>query len=381
MGMSKALIAVDDAALARGAPRVVDVAFVAEHTHGYDEYVAAVRGWAWDDIERESGLTRAAIEEAAAVYIAAERVIGIYGMGLTQHREGVQNVQMLTNLLLLRGNIGKQGAGVCPVRGHSNVQGQRTVGITEKPELAPLAAMKERYGFEPPTKKGMNTVEACEGVLAGTVRGFIGLGGNFIRAVPDTVVLEEAWSRLRLTVQIATKLNRAHLVHGDVTYLLPCLGRIEVDRQNGVEQIVSVEDSTGFMHPSRGQVKPAGDALRSEVDIVANLAEATLPSGSALRWRHWAGDYASIRDEIAAVLPEIFHDFNERLQTPGGFPRPNAARERRWKTPTGKATFVVPTSLEVDPDMPHAADQLRLTTIRSDDQFNTTIYGLDDAPR
>ena len=378
MGMCKALIAADDAAMARNAQRVVDAAFIEEHTHGYDDYVAAVRGWSWDDIERESGLTRAALEAATDVYIAAGPVIGVYGMGLTQHREGVQNVQMLTNLLLLRGNIGKPGAGVCPVRGHSNVQGQRTVGITEKPELAPLAKLKERYGFEPPLKKGMNTVEACEGVLAGTVRGFIGLGGNFIRAVPDTVLMEDAWPRLRLTVQIATKLNRAHLVHGDVTYLLPCLGRIEIDRQKDVEQIVSVEDSTGHMHPSRGQVEPAGEALLSEIDIVARLAEATLAPNPKLPWRRWVGDYALIRDEIAGVLPEIFHDFNERLNTPGGFPRPNAARERQWKTPTGKATFVVPASLEVDPDLPHGAGQLRLTTIRSDDQFNTTIYSLDD---
>ena len=378
MGMSKLLIDADDAAIASGAPRVVDVAFIEEHTHGYEEYVAAVRGWSWDDIERESGLSRAALQDATDVYVRAGAVIAVYGMGLTQHREGVQNIQMLTNLLLLRGNIGKPGAGVCPVRGHSNVQGQRTVGITEKPELAPLARLKDRYGFEPPMKKGMNTVEACEGVLSGQVRGFIGLGGNFIRAVPDTVVMEEAWPRLRLTVQVATKLNRAHLVHGDVTYLLPCLGRIEIDKQAGAEQIVSVEDSTGFMHPSRGQIEPASDALLSEIDVVARLAEATLPPNPALQWRRWVNDYGMIRDEIAAVLPDIFHDFNERLNTPGGFPRPNAARERKWKTPTGKATFVVPASLEVDEDMPHGEGQLRLTTIRSDDQFNTTIYSLDD---
>jgi formate dehydrogenase major subunit len=378
MGMCKALIGADDAAVASGAVRVVDVEFIAAHTHGYDDYAAAVRAWSWEDIERESGLTRDALEAATDVYIAAGPVIAVYGMGLTQHREGVQNVQMLTNLLLLRGNIGKPGAGVCPVRGHSNVQGQRTVGITEKPELAPLAKLKDRYDFEPPTKKGMNTVEACEGVLAGTVHGFIGLGGNFIRAVPDTVRIEEAWPRLRLTVQIATKLNRAHLVHGDVTYLLPCLGRIEIDRQDDVEQIVSVEDSTGFMHPSRGQVKPAGEALLSEIDIVARLAEATLAPTPTMPWRRWVGDYALIRDEIAIVLPEIFHDFNARLATPGGFPRPNAARERQWKTPTGKATFVVPASLEEDADLPHDPGQLRLTTIRSDDQFNTTIYSLDD---
>jgi molybdopterin-dependent oxidoreductase alpha subunit len=378
MGMCKALIAADDAAVEAGRARVVDIAFVEEHTHGYDEFVAAVRDCSWDDIEREAGLSRADLEAATAVYIAAGAVIAVYGMGLTQHREGVQNVQMLSNLLLLRGNIGKPGAGICPVRGHSNVQGQRTVGITEKPELAPLSKMKERYGFEPPTKKGLNTVEACEGILAGNVHAFIGLGGNFIRAIPETRRMEEAWPRLALSVQIATKLNRSHLVHGAISYLLPCLGRIEIDEQAGLAQTVSVEDSTGFMHPSRGQVKPAGPSLLSEIDIVARLAAATLPADPRLPWRRWVGDYAAIRDEIAFVLPEIFHDFNERLKTPGGFPRPNAARERTWKTPNGKANFVIPHSLEVDEDLPHGPDILRLTTIRSDDQFNTTIYSLDD---
>ena len=378
MGMCKALIAADDAAVEGDRARIVDLPFIDEHTHGYEAFAASARGWSWDDIEREAGLTRSAIEQAADVYIAAGPVIAVYGMGLTQHREGVQNVQMLTNLLLLRGNIGKPGAGICPVRGHSNVQGQRTVGITEKPELAPLAAMKERYGFEPPTKKGLNTIEACEGVLSGSVQAFIGLGGNFIRAIPETVMMEEAWTRLRLNVQIATKLNRSHLVHGPISYLLPCLGRIEIDAQAGGEQVVSIEDSTGFMHPSRGQVKPAGEALLSEIDIVARLAEATLPSNPQVPWRRWVGDYAAIRDEIACVLPDIFHDFNERLNTPGGFPRPNTARERNWKTPNGKANFIVPGSLEVDADMPHGESILRLTTIRSDDQFNTTIYSLDD---
>jgi len=377
MGMCKRVIALDDVAVAAGSPRVVDAAFIAEHTHGFDAFAASVRALGWDAIERESALTRGALEAAADVYLKADAVIAVYGMGLTQHREGVQNVQMVSNLLLLRGNIGKPGAGICPVRGHSNVQGQRTVGITEKPELAPLDKLAELYAFEPPREKGLNTVEACEALLAGRVKAFIGLGGNFVRAVPDTARVEAAWSTQRLTVQIATKLNRSHLVHGEISYVLPCLGRIEVDRQDDVEQIVTVEDSTGCMHPSRGQVKPAADTLRSETAIVVGIAEATLPPNPKVPWRTWASHYGAIRDAIALTFPEIFHDFNARLDTPGGIPRPIAARERRWKTPSGKAQFIVPTTLETDRDLP-TEGVLRLTTIRSDDQFNTTVYSLDD---
>jgi molybdopterin-dependent oxidoreductase alpha subunit len=258
------------------------------------------------------------------------------------------------------------------------VQGQRTVGITEKPELAPLDRMRAVHGFEPPRTKGFNTVEACEKLLTSEVRAFIGLGGNFVRAVPDTARIEAAWTKQRLTVQIATKLNRSHLVHGEVSYLLPCLGRIEIDEQDGVRQVVSVEDSTGNIHASRGQVAPASASLRSEIAIVAGLAEATLAPNPKVPWRAWTADYGAIRDTIAEVLPEIFHDFNARLGTPGGFPRPNAARERRWKTPNGRANFVVPSSIEVDADLPNDHALLRLTTVRSDDQFNTTVYSLDD---
>jgi molybdopterin-dependent oxidoreductase alpha subunit len=378
VGMCKSLVERDDEAVRTGAARVVDIDFVNTHTHGYGDFAASVRAASWDDIEREAGLPRAAIEEATDVYAKANAVIAVYGMGLTQHREGVQNVQMLSNLLLLRGNIGKPGAGICPVRGHSNVQGQRTVGITEKPELAPLDKLASLYHFEPPREKGLNTVEACEGVLDGSVRAFIGLGGNFIRAIPDSDRMEAAWTRQRLTVQIATKLNRSHLFNGDVGYVLPCLGRIEIDERDGKPQILSVEDSTGHMHGSRGKVAPAGEHLLPEIGIVARMALATLPPNAAVPWDRWMRDYATIRDAIAETFPDIFHDFNARLDTPGGFPRPNKARHREWNTPTKKATFVVPTSLEVDPDMPTDPGLLRLTTIRSDDQFNTTIYSDDD---
>ena len=379
LGMCKVVIETDDAALASGGPRAIDADFVAEHTQGYDALAAAARAADWSDIERESGLARADLEAAARTYLRASRVIGVYGMGLTQHREGVLNVQMLSNLLLLRGNIGKAGAGICPVRGHSNVQGQRTVGITEKPELAPLDRLKALYGFEPPRKKGRATVEVCEGVLDGSVRAFLGLGGNFVRAVPETAKVEAAWRKLRLTVQIATKLNRSHVVHGEVSYLLPCLGRIEIDRQASGEQVVSTEDSTGFMHASRGVAEPAAGTLRSEPAIVAGIALATLAANAAVPWRAWVGDYGRVRDAIAETWPDIFHDFNAKLDTPGGFPRPIPARNRVWKTESGKAVFIEPKSLVADPDAPPVGDDvLRLITIRSDDQFNTTVYSNDD---
>ena len=378
MGLAKVLIDDDDEAHAMHLPRVLDADFILEHCADFDKFAAAVRACSWSDIERESGLLRADLESAARVYASAKAVIGVYGMGLTQHRNGVQNVEMVTNLLLMRGNIGKPGAGVCPVRGHSNVQGQRTVGITEKPELAPLDKLEQQYGFTAPREKGVNTVEACEGILDGSISAFIGLGGNFIRAVPETVLMEAAWRKLPLTVQVATKLNRNHLVHGKVAWLLPCVGRIEIDRQNGAEQSVTIEDSTGFMHGSRGRVEPASNTLLSEPAIIAGLAKALLPPLPKLDWDAWVNDYARIRDAIEETFPEIFHQFNERMWTPGGFRKPLPAAERKWETESGKAMFMVPESLEVDPDMPAAGDVLRLFTVRSDGQFNTTIYSKDD---
>jgi molybdopterin-dependent oxidoreductase alpha subunit len=379
MGICKRLFERDEEAQRTGAPRVLDTQFILEHTHGFEEFAAHVRGCPWSDIEHCSGLRRTDMEAAADTYMRANAVIAVYGMGLTQHRNGVETVQMLTNLLLLRGNIGKSGAGICPVRGHSNVQGQRTVGITEKPELAPLDKLKELYNFEPPREKGLTTVGTCNGVLSGTVRAFVSLGGNFVRAVPDTRRIEPAWRRLRLTVNIATKLNRSHLIHGEVSYLLPCLGRLEIDRQGGIEQAVSTEDSTGCMHGSRGFVEPAAETLRSEPAIVAGIAKALLPPNPRVDWDRWISDYALIRDAIAKTFPDIFHDFNTRMFTPGGFHRPLPARHRQWKTKTGKANFVKPSSLDADPDMqPERGAVLRLMTIRSNDQFNTTIYGFED---
>jgi molybdopterin-dependent oxidoreductase alpha subunit len=326
-GICKHVFAADDAAKQQG-KRVIDAPFIKQHTHGFEDFEAKVRATSWDDIEAASGLSRAVIEGAAQVYVEADRVIGIYGMGLTQHVHGFQNVAMLVNMLLLKGNIGRDGTGISPVRGHSNVQGQRTVGISEKPELVPLDKYAKQFGFEPPRDKGLNTVETCEGVLAGKVRGFVGLGGNFVRAIPERSKMEEAWRGLDLTVQIATKLNRSHLVHGKTAYLLPCLGRTEEDIQASGQQAVTMEDTFSCIQGSIGLRKPASEHLKSEVAIVAGLAKVTLSPNPKLKWDEWVGNYDLIRNEIAETYPDEFHDFNARMFTPGGFYRGNSARER-----------------------------------------------------
>jgi molybdopterin-dependent oxidoreductase alpha subunit len=379
LGICKAVIAADDRAVAEGSARVVDIAFIAEHTNGYEQFASYARQTPWEEVEKVSGLTRAALEEAASEYMKANAVMAHYGMGLTQHRLGVQNVRMLCNLLFLRGNIGKPGAGPSPIRGHSNVQGQRTVGITEKPELAPLDVLAKQFSFEPPRNKGKNTVETFEAMLKGDVKAVINLGGNLVRSVPDRGQIEPAWRRLPMTVNVATKLNRTHLLPGKTSFVLPCLSRIEIDRQKGGEQAVSMEDSTGCMHGSRGVTEPASDTLRSEQFIVAGIAKATLGERFPVPWDAWVDDYSLVREEIAKTYPDIFHDFNARMWKPGGFHRPLKARERRWATRSGKAEFVVPESLDEDPDMPEKNSRdLRLMTLRSDSQFNTTIYSLDD---
>ncbi|WP_026597106.1 FdhF/YdeP family oxidoreductase [Methylobacterium sp. 77] len=378
-GMCKALIAADREAHRVGRPRILDVSFIDEHTHGFEAFAAYCEAQDWKALEARSGLTRAAIEAAATVYARSRAVIGVYGMGLTQHRKGTESVQMLVNLLLLRGNVGRKGAGPCPVRGHSNVQGQRTVGITEKPELAPLDILKEQYGFEPPREKGLNTVEACEGILSGDVKAFIGLGGNFVRAIPETVRMEEAWADMRLTVQVSTKLNRSHLIKGEIAYILPCLGRIEIDNQTSGPQAVSMESSTSCFHGSRGKTKPVSDQVRSEPWIVAEIAKAALEPNPNVPWDEWVGDYSRIRGAMEATYPAVFDDLEHRMFEPGGVHKKLAARERRWETETGKANFVVPEGIDADPDMPlRGADALDLITLRSNDQFNTTVYGYDD---
>ena len=378
-GLARALLDLDDAAQARGDARVLDVDFIETHTRGFDTFESWLRAADWQRIEAESGLSRAAIESVAAVYAQAKSTILVYGMGLTQHRHGVDNVRMLCNLALMRGNVGRPGAGICPVRGHSNVQGQRTVGVSEKPELVPLDRLAEQYGFEPPREKGLDTVATVEGILDGSVEAFIGLGGNFSRAAPDTARLEPAWRDLALSLQVATHLNRNHLLCARETLLLPCLGRIEEDVQATGAQHVSIEDSTTCIHGSLGISPPVADTLRSEPAIVAALAQAILPPERAalVPWQEWVGDYARVRDAIEATYPDQFRDFNARLHTPGGFPRPVAARERRWETGSGKAEFHVPDVLCAT-GFEDRAGRFRLLTVRSNDQFNTTVYGYRD---
>jgi len=382
-GICKTLIEADDKAQADGGPRILDAEFIAEHTQGFEAFADTCHSMHWENLERISGLTRTDMEAAAAVYMRSSAVIGIYGMGLTQHRAGVENCQMIVNLLLLRGNIGKPGAGILPVRGHSNVQGQRTVGITEKPDLLPIDKLESLFDFTVPRNKGRNTVETCEGVLDGSVRAVIQLGGNLTRAIPDHDRVLPAWRRLRLTAQILTKLNRSCLVHGEISYILPCLGRIEVDRQESGPQTVTVEDSTGCIHASHGMAPPAAEKLLSEPAIIASLARATL-SDPRSDWSAWVADYSLVRDAIAKTYPEIFHDFNQRLEQPGGFHRPLGARHRIWKTKTGKANFIVPKTRLADADMavsPEMRDVLTLVTLRSQGQFNTTIYSYRDRMR
>jgi molybdopterin-dependent oxidoreductase alpha subunit len=376
MGIAKALLAMEDAT-----PGILDREFITSHTSGFETFVQAVHGYEWAQLERRAGISRSAMEAAAQVYAHSQRVMMIYGMGLTQHRHGVENVQMLVNLLLMRGNIGKPGAGICPVRGHSNVQGQRTVGITEDPSKVPGARIEALFGIRVPPNKGLSTVDACKGIIDGSVQAFIGLGGNFLRAVPDTDRMEPAWRQLALNVQVATKLNRTHLVTARNTWLLPCLGRTEIDRQNGQPQAHSTEDSTACVHGWKGVAEPASDQLRSEVAIISGIAEATLAPNPRLDWDAWRSDYNLIRDAIAATWPDIFHDMNQRMWQRGGFHRPLAACERRWNTESGKAMFITPRGLDEDDDVSFSAehrDVLQLMTIRSNDQFNTTIYGYED---
>jgi molybdopterin-dependent oxidoreductase alpha subunit len=380
MGLCKHVLAVDDERCAAGKPSVLDHDFIDQHTHGFDEFVAKARATSWDDIERTAGLARANLEAAADVYVAADRVIGVYGMGLTQHVHGTQSIGLLVNLMLMRGNIGRQGAGMSPVRGHSNVQGQRTVGISEKPELVPLDKLAAMFDFEPPRDKGLTTVDACEGIRNGSVQGFVSLGGNFVRAIPDRELMEKAWQQQALTIYIATKLNRSHLIHGRASYLLPCLVRSEEDSQQSGPQSVSIEDSFSHVYGSIGKRKPASEHLLSELAIIAGIAKATLPAHPKWRWDEWTADYSLVRDLIAETYAKEFYDFNGRMFEPGGFYRGNPAYERIWKTDSGKAEFTDPTVLSAL-GVGDAPGRFHLITMRSNDQFNTTIYGFSDRLR
>jgi molybdopterin-dependent oxidoreductase alpha subunit len=377
-GIMKALVALDAKSLAEGGPGVLDRDFIKDHTTGIDALLADLDATSWIAIEEASGLSRSDIEFVGNIYAKAKRVIVNYGMGITQHRHGTGNVQQIANLLMLRGNIGRKGAGISPLRGHSNVQGDRTVGITEIPNDELLDGIARVFGFEPPRDKGHNAVEAVEAIRDGRSKALVCLGGNLAVAMSDPEVTFKAMRSLDLAVHIATKLNRSHLLVAKQSFILPCLGRTELDVQATGRQSVTVEDSMSMVHASRGGLKPASEHLRSEPAIIAGIALATLPN-TRVGWADLISDYGKIRDCIEAVFP-AFADFNARIRKPGGFRLYVAASEREWLTPTRKANFLIYPGLDEDPRSANR-EALTLTTIRSHDQYNTTIYGLNDRYR
>ncbi|MBB5574296.1 FdhF/YdeP family oxidoreductase [Rhizobium paranaense] len=357
---------------------VFDRAFIAEHTNGFDIFAADLRQTAWADIERASGLMRADLERVAAAYVKSNATIVTYGMGITQHSKGTANVQQIANLLLLRGNFGKPGAGICPLRGHSNVQGNRTVGISERPNPAMFAGIERAFGFKSPEHHGHDAVAAMQAMAEGQARVLICLGGNFSIALPDPELCADGMRKLELAVHMNTKLNRSQLLIGKESIILPVLGRTEQDIQSSGPQSVTIEDSMSMVHASRGKLKPASEHLRSEPAIVAGMAQATLPD-SKVAWMELVADYDRIRDKIEIVFPD-FEGYNQRIRVPGGFRLPLGPTERVWKTPSAKAEFLLFRGLNEDIAVAEAGI-LKLATIRSHDQYNTTIYGLDDRYR
>ena len=363
---------------AAGEP-VLDHAFIAEHTSGFDALKADIEAQRWPDLVAAAGIGEAQIRRCAEIYIASNATLICYGMGVTQHQRGSELVQQIANLLLLKGNFGKPGAGISPIRGHSNVQGDRTVGIDEKPAQAYLDRVRDVFGFEPPRGHGHHAVESVEAMLAGTAKVFIGLGGNFVRAVPDTDRSYAAMRGLDLTVGIATKLNRGHLVHGRDALILPVVARSERIETAKGEQFVTIEDSMSNVTASRGVLDPASEHLLPETEIVCRMAMATLPE-SKVDWASYIDDYGLIRDKIAEVYPALYEGFSERIKAPLGFHLDIPPRRRVWATPTGKANFLVLPGLAVNAPVGDPA-MLRLATVRSHDQFNTTIYSYNDRYR
>lgn len=375
-GIMKELLARDDAAPGT----IIKHEFIQQHTHGYAAFAETLRQLSWQDLTEQSGLSREHLTAAADVIQGAKAMICCWAMGITQQTEAVPCIQEVINLLLLGGHFGRPGAGACPVRGHSNVQGDRTMGIYEKPSSEFLSSLAQEFHFNPPAAHGFDTVEAIHAMKAGKIRMFFGMGGNFLSATPDTEYTADAVRQVHLTVQVSTKLNRSHLVTGKIALILPCLGRTEVDVQASGPQFVTVEDSMSVVHQSHGNLKPGSPDLLSEVAIVCGVGAALFagtPKESLVNWNALCGDYNLIREHIEKVIPG-FHHFNERVRKPGGFYLPNAVRESlRFDTPTGKAEF------KLNPLRPLRLPEngLLLMTVRSHDQFNTTIYGLNDRYR
>ena len=357
---------------------ILDQPFIDAHTQGFADFAADIAATGWEEIEQESGLTREDLDAVARAYAKSNATIITYGMGVTQHNKGTANVRLIADLLLLRGNIGKPGAGICPLRGHSNVQGNRTVGITEKPTAAFLSRIEEVFGFTPPTKHGHDAVMATQAMIAGEAKALICLGGNFAVAMPDHEQAFPALQKLDLSVHVGTKLNRTHLLVAKETWLFPCLGRTELDMQRTGRQSITVEDSMSMVHASSGKLRPASPHLLSEPAIVAGMARAALPD-SKVNWEELVADYDLIRDRIEQTIPG-FTDYNQRIRTPGGFRMPLPPTERVWPTPSGKAVFSVFEG--VDENAKGVGESvLRLITLRSHDQYNTTIYAMDDRYR
>ncbi|MTI18623.1 FdhF/YdeP family oxidoreductase [Rhodobacteraceae bacterium RKSG542] len=379
-GMAKAIFAWDAERILQNG--TIDRAFIAEHTNGFEDYEAAVEQTTWSHIEEQSGLTKQQIEDAALIYVQSSATIFTWAMGITQHAHSVVTIRELANLLLLRGNIGKEGAGACPVRGHSNVQGDRTVGINEQPPSWFLDNLEKLYPFKAPRSHGLNTVQAIEAMRDGTAKVFIGMGGNFARATPDTAVVEKALRNCALTVNIATKLNRGHLITGKASYILPCLGRTEFDEQASGRQLVSVEDSMSMVHGSAGINPPASEHLLSEPAIVAGIAKATVGS-ELVDWDSLIANYDDIRVLIEKTVPG-FAGYNERVRVPRGFYLGNSAAQRKWKTHSGRAEFcaaALPAQTVYQRTLASKEPTFTLQTIRSHDQYNTTVYAMNDRYR
>jgi molybdopterin-dependent oxidoreductase alpha subunit len=367
---------IDQEAAAPGT--VVDHTFIREKTAGYETFLADIKKYDSAALIERSGVANEKVEAAVALLAEKKKIIVCWAMGLTQHKNAVDNIREVVNLLLLKGSIGKPGAGTCPVRGHSNVQGDRTMGIYEKPSETFLDSLKRVFAFEPPGQHGYDTVETIQAMAHGKVKVFFGMGGNFLSATPDTHFTAKALRQCDLTVQVSTKLNRSHLVHGKTALILPCLGRTEQDVQASGKQFVTVENSAGVVHQSNGEKEPISLHAWSEPKIVAALAKAVLPSSQtdALDWDKLIADYNEIRNLIEQTIPG-FENFNERVRRPGGFYLPNAARDGEFKTTTAKANFTINTVAD------HALkeDEYLMMTVRSHDQYNTTIYGLHDRYR
>jgi len=382
-GIAKFLLQWEREAVAKGEKPVFDHDFIAEHTDGVDAYLAVLDETSWESLVEQSGLSLEEIEQAALMYRRAEKVIMCWAMGITQHVHSVATIQEIVNLQLLRGNLGRPGAGLCPVRGHSNVQGDRTMGINDRPPVVLLDNLEKRFQFKVPRDNGHNTVEAINAMVDGQAKVFIALGGNFAQATPDSPRTHQALQNCDLTVQISTKLNRSHLTAGKDALILPCLGRTDIDVQATGPQAITVEDSFSMIHASNGQLEPLSKQMRSEPAIVAGIAKATL-GNHPVDWDAMIADYSRIRELIADTIPG-FQDFNTRVQHPGGFYLGNSAGARQWKTTTGKANFKSNALLAdlLPPQVRNSGQtpDLILQTMRSHDQYNTTIYGLDDRYR